>query len=139
MTTLDYRRIDRTILALVNEHRKEAGLEPVRWDFELAAVAGRHSISMITGSFSHTDQSGFDVADRYRLNDISCSFPVTGKNAEGISKSAKSVLEMSNEQVAAMAVGGWSQTIIENPGAERMGAGFAFDSEGRLYSTINLC
>lgn len=140
VTTLDYRRIDRITLALVNEHRKEAGLEPVRWDFELAAIAGRHSASMITtGSFGHIDQSGFDVADRYRLNDISCSFPVTNKNAEGIFRSAKSVLEMEDGQIAAMMVGGWSKVAVENPDAERIGAGFALDSTGRLYSTINLC
>ena len=140
VTTLDYRRIDRSTLALVNEHRKEAGLEPVRWDFELAAIAGRHSTGMITtGSFGHIDQSGFDVADRYRLTDISCSFPVTNKNAEGLFRSAKSVLEMEDGQVAAMMVGGWSKAVVENPDAERMGAGLALDSTGRLYSTINLC
>jgi uncharacterized protein YkwD len=140
VTTLDYRRIDRNTLVLVNEHRKEIGLEPVRWDFELAAIAGRHSTGMVaTGNFGHADPSGFDVADRYRLNDISCSFPVTNKNAEGIFRIAKSVLEMEDGQVAAMMVEGWSKTAVENPDAERMGAGLALDTQGRLYSTANLC
>lgn len=140
VTTLDYQRIDRHAFAMVNEQREKLGLAPLRWDFDLAGVAGRHSTDMVTNNyFAHADSLGFDVADRYRLEEISCSFQVTNKNAEGIYKSSRSVLEMTEAQIAAMMVGGWSEYALENPDAERMGAGFAIDSEGRLFSTINLC
>lgn len=69
--TLDHLHIERPIVRLVNEHKKELSLQLLKMDLDLAGVAGRHSTSMIVGDyFGHTDLSGFDIVDRYRLEKI---------------------------------------------------------------------
>jgi hypothetical protein len=83
--TLDYLHIERSIVRLVNEHKKELSLQLLKMDLDLAGVAGRHSTSMIVGDyFGHTDLSGFDIVGRYRLEKITCSSRVSNGSAKTI-------------------------------------------------------
>ena len=66
--------------------RKSSAFSSSRWTWIWPEwQAGRHSTSKIVGDyFGHTDLSGFDIADRYRLEKITCSFRVPNGSAETI-------------------------------------------------------
>jgi hypothetical protein len=139
-SALDSRHIERGIQKLVNEHRQELGLDQLQTSFDLYAVAGRHSASMsANGYLGHSDPSGFDALDRYRLEGVLCSFAVTNESAESLFRSKESVLEMAELEIARMAFDGLSGPAIENPKAVRVGIGASADGEGTLYVTVNVC
>ena len=139
-STLDYQRIERGIQKLVNEHREELGLGPVKTSFDLYAVAGRHSASMsANGYLGHADPFGFDAFNRYRLEGVSCPFAVTNEGAESLFRSRESVLGMAEPEIARMAYEGLSRSAIENPGATQVGVGASADGEGTLYVAANVC
>lgn len=66
--------------------RKSSAFSCSRWTWIWPEwQAGRHTTSKIVGDyFGHTDLSGFDIADRYRLEKITCSFRVPNGSAETI-------------------------------------------------------
>jgi hypothetical protein len=139
--TLDYLHIERTIVRLVNEHKKELSLQLLKMDLGLAGVAGRHSTSKIVGDyFGHTDLSGFDIADRYRLEKITCSSRVSNGSAETIYyKNTGPVLEMAEVEIAGMVFDRLSRPVVEHPIARRIGVGISVDDRGGLYATANVC
>jgi hypothetical protein len=138
--TLDYLHIERPIVRLVNKHKKELGLQLLKMDLDLGSVAGRHSTSMILGDyFDHTYLSGFDIADRYRLEKITCSSRVSNGSAETIYRNTGPVLEMAEVEIAGMVFDRLSRPVVENPVAWRIGAGISVDDRGGLYATANLC
>ncbi|MEV7187743.1 CAP domain-containing protein [Kitasatospora sp. NPDC093102] len=60
-------RTEDDVLALVNEHRRRAGLGPLRTDDRLRASARAHSADMARrGYFDHTDPDGGNPPDRMR-------------------------------------------------------------------------
>jgi hypothetical protein len=123
---LDYLHIERPIVGLVNEHKKELGLQLLKMHLDLAGVAGRHSTTMIVGDyFGHTDLSGFDIADRYRLEKITCSSRVSNGSAETIYRNTGPVLEMAEVEIAGMVFDGLSRPVIENPVAGTSGSHFS--------------
>ena len=139
-SALDYQRIERGIQKLVNEHRQELSLSPLKTSFDLHAVAGRHSASMSAGGYlKHADPSGFDALDRYRLEGISCSFAITNDGAESLFMSSESILGMAEAEIALLAFRGLVGSAIENPDATQMGAGVSVDGKGRMYATANFC
>lgn len=138
--TLDYLHIERPIVRLVNEHKKELGLQVLKMDLDLAGVAGRHSTSMIVGDyFSHTDLSGFDIADRYRLEKIACSSRVSNGSAETIYRNTGPVLEMAEVKIAGMVFDRLSRPVVENPVPGASGDGISVDDRSGLYATANVC
>ncbi len=61
------REAEQELFGLVNEERREAGLEPLGWCDKCAVVARRHSKDMyVQGYFSHVDDDGVDPFDRMR-------------------------------------------------------------------------
>lgn len=55
------------VLALTNAIRNEAGLEPLRWNVDLADAAEAHSVDMAENDyFSHRSRDGSSVGDRVR-------------------------------------------------------------------------
>jgi hypothetical protein len=138
--TLDYLHIERPIVRLVNEHNKELSLQLLKMDLDLAGVAGRHSTSMIVGDyFGHTDLSGFDIADRYRLEKITCSSRVSNGSTETIYRNTGPVLEMAEVEIAGMVFDRLSRSVVEHPVARRIGVGISVDDRGGLYATANVC
>jgi hypothetical protein len=139
-SALDYQRIERGIQKLVNEHREEMDLGPVKTSFDLYAVAGRHSASMsANGYLGHADPFGFDAIDRYLLEGVSCPFAVTNEGVESLFRSRESVLGMAEPEIARMAFEGLSRSAIENPGATQVGIGASSNGEGTLYVAANVC
>jgi hypothetical protein len=138
--TLDYLHIERPIVRLVNEHKKELGFQLLKMDSDLAGVAGRHSTSMIVGDyFGHTDLSGFDIAERYRLEKITCSSKVSNGSAETIYRNTGPVLKMAEVEIAGMVFDRLSRPVVENPVTGRIGVGISVDDRGGLYATANMC
>lgn len=73
----------RQLVALVNWHRSSIGLQPLRWDDRLAAVARGHSRDMLRrGFFGHRNPDGEDPFDR--LHEAGIRYRAAGENvAEG--------------------------------------------------------
>ena len=109
-------------------------------DLDLAGVAGRHSTSMIVGDyFGHTDLSGFDIADRYRLEKITCSSRVSNGSTETIYRNTGPVLKMAEVEIAGMVFDRLSRSVVEHPVARRIGVGISVDDRAGLYATANVC
>jgi uncharacterized protein YkwD len=67
---------------VINDQRREHGLEPLEHRDDLAAVAREFSAQMIDEEFfDHVDPAGESVADRVRAADI--GFTVVGENLYG--------------------------------------------------------
>lgn len=71
--------LEATMLVLVNEERKKAGLKPVAADPELRVVARAHSKDMFArGYFAHVDPDKNDPFDRMRAGGV--KFLTAGEN-----------------------------------------------------------
>jgi hypothetical protein len=138
--TLDYLHIERPIVGLVNKHKKELSLQLLKMDLDLGGVAGRHNTNMIVGDyFGHTDLSGFDILDRYRLEKITCSSRVSNGSAETIYRNTRPVLEMAEVEMTSKVFERLSRPVVEHPVARRIGVGISVDDRGGLYATANVC
>lgn len=61
-------RLEDAVTQLVNDHRRKAGLRPLRANERLRAAARQHSEAMARrGFFSHVDPDGFSAFDRMLL------------------------------------------------------------------------
>lgn len=61
------REAEKELFELMNEERRDAGVEPLEWCAKCAEVARRHSKDMYAeGYFSHVDDDGVDPFDRMR-------------------------------------------------------------------------
>ena len=62
---------ERQMLALLNDERRDEGLDPLQWCQKCAVVARSHSKNMYRGGFfSHVDQEERDPFDRMQAADI---------------------------------------------------------------------
>ena len=136
--------IEQYIVLATNVERADAGLAPLQWDAELAAVARSHSGDMAAnGYFSHINLQGEDPTDRA----VRLEYPVIkhlggGRMVTGIAENigmmptgnvadvgfveedAKAVAEAM--VMMWMASPGHRENILE-PGYDRIGVGVAYD------------
>lgn len=70
---------EQELVGLINQTRRDAGLQPLQADAGLSAVARAHSLDMaITGFFSHSSPSTGDMGDR--LSGAGIDFRAAGEN-----------------------------------------------------------
>jgi uncharacterized repeat protein (TIGR02543 family) len=115
-TTHDAAAFEREVLRLVNIERANHGLNPLQWDYALAAIARAHSIDMVhRGFFSHNCLGGLSPFDRMRSAGI--SYRSAAENLAAGQRTPKEVVD------------GWMNSPghranILNPNLTHLGVGF---------------
>jgi uncharacterized protein YkwD len=122
---------EREIFALINKKRSEAGLEPLRWSDDLAALARQHSDDMAEFKyFSHRGSDGTMVDDRADKLGIS-NWTAIGENiafARGFDDAAVCAVDQWMKSTA------HRQNLLDNRWKET-GIGVAILPDGTYYFT----
>jgi uncharacterized protein YkwD len=155
--SLDLIRVERRTHELVNEERRDQGLDALSLDHELSRVARGHSEDMSDREyFAHVSPEGEDFADRYAAAGYDCRVPVSEGYATGGENVAKTYFMAPLEDgerhrdaadVARGIVDGWMDSPDHRENILRScwrceGIGVsATDEDGRLavYATQNFC
>jgi len=69
-SSLDIQRIEREIFDNINEERRAAGTNILRWNPQIATVARNYSKTLSVEGFAHKDLEGKSVGDRLKENKI---------------------------------------------------------------------
>lgn len=117
------RRMERLVLDLVNDERRERGLEPLVWDEQLAELAREWSRGMAQdGSLEHQDPQ--------RMLERSDGFSGVGEN---IFRSTDPV-PASTVHVRWMRSDGHRANVLR-PEFDRLGVGFVCTEDGAVFAT----
>jgi hypothetical protein len=69
-SSLDIQRIEREIFDNINEERRAAGTNILKWNTQIATVARNYSKTLSIEGFAHKDLEGKNVGDRLKENKI---------------------------------------------------------------------
>jgi uncharacterized protein YkwD len=69
-STIDIQKIEREIFDDINEERKVAGTNTLKWNSKIAKVARNYSKTLSIEGFAHKDLEGKNVGDRLKENKI---------------------------------------------------------------------
>ncbi|MFF7296731.1 sigma-70 family RNA polymerase sigma factor [Streptomyces sp. NPDC008265] len=117
------------MLIAVNAERVKAGCAPVRAHQTLTRIAQAHSDDMAThGYFDHTDPAGLDSGDRIEAS---------GYDADGYNENLSTYATPESAVKSWMSGGGHREAILDCDHQDA-GIGFAEDSEGEEYWTLDL-
>lgn len=130
-TAANFARDERRVFDLINQERRQNGLNELNWDPQLARLARDYSQKMARENFfSHHDSEGNSVESRARLMRIK-NFSKIGENlfySEGY------------RNPPAIAVRGWMRSPghrrnILDRGYQETGIGIAESPDGEIYIT----
>lgn len=117
------RQMERLVFDLVNDERRERGLEPLEWDDQLAELAREWSSEM-------ADQGRLEHQDPERMLERSEGFTGVGENIFR----ATGPLPASTIHVSWMRSDGHRANVLR-PEFDRLGVGFLCTGDGEVWAT----
>jgi uncharacterized protein YkwD len=124
----DLRRAEREMLVMINQARRKAGLYPVKWDDDLAAIARSHSADMVRNDFFfHVSPTTGDLEARMKR---------AGLTARGFTENLANNRTLRGAHDGLMDSPGHRKNILD-PEADRVGIGIVRQGEDAIMVTQN--
>lgn len=136
-------QVERLVHEHTNRERREAGVDPLAYDEELAAISESHSRDMGANDYtSHTSPAGETTADRYRQSGYACG--TIGEVLQWIDYDQVDWGGDPESSLARTVVANWMssdrhRSFVLNGSWSRQGVGIHVTDSRQVFVTQNTC